>query len=196
MVLRSTGPVLDFEPSHAFELPFIVRNEDHVGRLGMCGNPKIIGTDNFALELQRRLNDAVSTCGLRRQGQDLHQTGKLVQFPERSRAGRTFLGSVAQFTQRYDRKSRLAHLQSTKSVHDLRWLTPPDVDANVRIEQKNGFHHSSSRDCGGSFRAFSTASISIERFARSSNARSMLRAFSRSTTSSPRRNISTSFPLN
>src|SRR5260370_599699 len=96
-----------------------------------------------------------------------------------------------QFATRNPRQRAPPRLQRPKPAQHLPRLFPPDVNANVRVQQEARVHHSPLRFCGLSF--FRPVSLkSAGNAASKSKARAIVPARSRSTISSPRREISTS----
>src|ERR1700736_696204 len=121
----------------------------------MGSDPKIVGSDHLALGLQGFTNASIGVGSLHRQRQDLDQACELLQVSKRSRSGRALLGAIEELTVGNDGKGSFPCLKLMKASHHLRRMASSDVDADVRIEQEAVFHQSSSRDCGGSFLAFS-----------------------------------------
>src|SRR4051812_13534541 len=99
-------------------------------------------------------------------------------------------GAVAQFAVGDHRNHRLAPREGRKTAHDLGRTPPAEVDACVAVEHVAGDRQSPSRSCGGPSPTSSGKSSGSE--ARRSKTRKRFCGFSRKTTSSPRRKISTS----
>src|SRR5690349_12636453 len=160
----------------------------------MGSDPHVIAADDLRFGFQGGADLAISLAGLNRQRHDPDEAGKLVQLLYCTRQGRRLLldHPIYKLPIRDHRHDCIARVDLQKMSQDLRRPTAADVNADVGVEQKTRSHYSPFRFCGLSLRARSTASTSMGRSARSQKARSKPLVFSRSTTSSPRRKISTS----
>src|ERR1700731_39544 len=153
----SHRPILHFQPPPPPEPPLVIRDQRHPRRFGMRRNPQIVVPDHPPFALQLRSHRSIS---LRRCFRQSHHGERLRQLPQklqRRRPLRAFLRHVQQFPKRNHRKHRLSRLQSARPPKHLLRLFPPDVNANVRVQQEARLHHSPLRFCGLSF--FRPASV-------------------------------------
>src|SRR6266436_1185333 len=200
--LFSHRPILHLQPSHAPELPLVIGNQRQPRRLGMRRNPQIVVPDHLPLAFQFRPHRSISFRRRLRQSHYRKHARQLLQQLQRRRPLRALLGPVHEFPERNHGERRLSLLQHAKSPQHFLRLFPPDVDANVRVQQEARFlcpgrccgarlHHSPLRSCGLSF--FRPGCVkSAGSAASKSNARAIVPVRSRRTISSPRRDISTS----
>src|SRR5216684_5789535 len=184
-------PILHLQPTHPPEYPLIIRNQRQPRRLRMRRNPQIVVPDHLPFALQLRSHSSISLRRRLRQSHHRKHARQLPQQLQRRRPLRAFLRPVHQFPKRNHRERRLSRFQRAKPPQHLLRLSPPDVNANVRIQQEARLHHSPLRFCGLSFPRLASLK-SAGSAASKSNARAIVPARSRSTISSPRRDISTS----
>src|SRR5260370_39883470 len=187
----SHRPILHLQAAHPPELPLIIRHQRQSRRLGMRRNPQIVVPDHLPFAFQIRSNRSISLRRRLRQPHHRKHAGQLSQQLQRGHPLRAFLCAVHQFAKRNHREPRLSRLQRPKPAQHLLRLFPPDVNANVRVQQEARVHHSPLRFCGLSF--FRPVSLkSAGNSASKSKAPAIVPARSRSTTSSPPRELSTS----
>src|SRR5713226_6029712 len=184
-------PVFHPQPTHPPELPLVIRDQRQPRRPGMRRNPQVVIADHLSFAFQIGSNHSVSPRRRLRQPHHRKHSRQLPQQLQGRRPLRALLRPIGQIPKRNHREHCLSLLQHAKSPQHLLRLFPPDINANVRVQQEARFHHSPLRFCGLSF--FRAASVKSSGSAASkSNARAIDPLRSRSTISSPRREISTS----
>ncbi|MFZ0320925.1 MAG: hypothetical protein WAL56_17490 [Candidatus Sulfotelmatobacter sp.] len=114
----------------------------------MSRNPKVIVTNHFTLRFQFGTHRSVF---LGRFCWQRHRWLEVDQFPQTLRRLRpmgAFRRTIEQLSVRYNRQDGLARPQFSKSQQNF--FRPPlsNVNADIRVQQKAGFHHSPLRFCG------------------------------------------------
>src|SRR5580692_3714645 len=157
----------------------------------MGSDPNIVVSNHLSLLFERRSNLSISLSGGRRNAFHRNILNQFRQLGKRPRSLGTFICAVLQFSVRDCRHNRLLGVQALETSGHLGIPVFCEVDANVRV-QHVAAPHNGSRSCGGeSWRP--SAMKSSGKACRMASARRKLRFGFRSTTSSSRRKISTSF---
>src|SRR5829696_215892 len=186
-------PILDRQAWHPPELALVVGDERQAGGQRMGRDPEIVVADRLASAFERCADRAIGRSSRGRERLHRDEGHQPVERRQRPIGHGSLLHAETELPVADDRDHGLVRPKCLKAVKDGTWAALTNPDEDVGVEHVAQRHHSPLRTCGG---LSSMVSRSVKAPSGSSHqaliASIKVRGFSRSTTSSPRRKISTS----